>query len=78
MRPRLSWMDEPQGRPIIVNRSFVDTVLTSQRLGRRPPVGQRIRYYRRPDQPPAPWHEIIGIVNDLGMNVVEPQKSAGI
>ena len=68
----------PQGRPIIVNRSFVDTALTSQRLGRRPAVGQRIRYYRPPDQPQAPWHEIIGVVNDLGMNVVEPQKSAGI
>ena len=68
----------PRGRPIIVNRSFAETVLTSEKLGRRPAVGQRIRYLRPRDQPAAPWLEIIGVVNDLGMNVVEPQKSAGI
>ena len=63
----------PRGRPVIVNRSFVDKVLHGGH-----PLGRRIRYVRASEQPADPWHEIIGVVNDLGMNIVDPEKSAGI
>jgi putative ABC transport system permease protein len=63
----------PGGGPVVVNRSFVDKVLQGV-----PPVGRRIRYVRAQDQAAAPWHEIIGVVNDLGMNVVDPEKGAGV
>ncbi len=51
---------------VIVNESFVRRI-----LGDRNPIGQRIRYvaneaFRSPDQEPGPWHEIIGVVEDLG------------
>jgi predicted permease len=52
--------------PVIVNESFVRRV-----LGGRNPIGRRVRYiateeYRSPDQAPGPWHEIVGVVEDLG------------
>ena len=38
----------------------------------------RLRYVRPLGQEPAPWREIIGVVDDLGMNVVDPDKTAGV
>ena len=64
---------EARPRPVIVNRSFVDQVLQG-----RHPLGQRFRYVSSPPQAPLPWREIIGVVDDLGMNVVDPEKSAGV
>ncbi len=51
---------------VIVNESFVGRI-----LGGRNPIGQRIRYiasdgFEFSDQEPGPWHEIIGVVEDLG------------
>ena len=51
---------------VIVNESFVRRI-----LGGRNPIGQRIRYiaiegFEFSDQEPGPWHEIIGVVEDLG------------
>jgi predicted permease len=60
-------------RPVIVNRSFV-----AQAFGERNPLGRRIRSAVAPGQAPAPWQEIIGVVNDLGMNVADPSKAAGV
>ncbi len=64
---------EMRPRPVIVNRSFVDIVLRG-----RHPLGLRFRYVSTPPEPPLPWREIIGVVDDLGMNVVDPQKAAGV
>jgi putative ABC transport system permease protein len=58
----------PDARVVIVNRSFVERV-----LGGRNPIGRRVRYVyfegqvRTGDEEPGPWHEIVGVVDDLGM-----------
>ena len=62
-----------KGRPILVNRSFVD-----RQLGGTSPLGMRLRLASGPDEPPDAWHEIIGVVDDLGMNVIDPANAAGI
>jgi len=54
-------------RNVIVNESFVRRI-----LGGRNPIGRRFRYLaneanRDPDQEPGPWHEIVGVVGDLGV-----------
>ena len=64
---------KPSGRPVLVNRSFVHNVLHDQNA-----VGRRIRFPGRPQDPPAPWLEIVGVVNDLGMNAANPAKGAGV
>jgi hypothetical protein len=50
---------------VIVNRSFVDRV-----LGGRNAIGERVRDVaadrERGVREPGPWHEIIGVVEDLG------------
>ena len=56
-------------RVVIVNQSFVKRV-----LGGRNPIGRRVRFaftedgYARVPTKDAPWHEIIGVVPDLGMS----------
>ena len=57
-------------RTVIVNESFVRLV-----LGGRNPIGRRLRYVHyeewsdtRPLEP-GPWHEIVGVVDDLAMAV---------
>jgi predicted permease len=71
-----------RGRPVIVNRSLVAELKLGATYGVGATygsvIGRRIRYVRPHDQPQGPWHEIIGVVNDLGMNVVDPLKSAGV
>ena len=62
---RLSDLGEGQ-RVVVVNESFVERV-----MGGRNPVGRRIRYlagesFREAGQEPGPWHEIVGVVEDLG------------
>ena len=57
---------------VIVNRSFVERVLRGQN-----PIGRRIRIVGRPGQRPGPWYEIVGVVDDLGMNVADRQNAAG-
>ena len=54
---------------VVVDESFVEVVLGGQNA-----VGRRIRWVgapavRAPDGDPAgPWHEIVGVVADLGLN----------
>ena len=56
---------EDAGRPVvIVNEPFVELV-----LGGRSPLGRRVRYTGngQPRDPARePWHEIVGVVRDLG------------
>ena len=59
-------------RPVvIVNRSFVQQVFEG-----RSPINRRLRYASAPDEPPGPWYEIVGTVEDLGM-VADPSERAG-
>jgi predicted permease len=61
------------GRVVIVNQSFVDRVLDG-----RSPIGRRIRAAQvESGQEPHPWHEIIGVVKDLGMNYLGSTNDHG-
>jgi hypothetical protein len=60
-------------RPVLVNRSFVNTILQGQNA-----VGRRIRSAGGPGDALGPWVEIVGVVNDLGMNATNPAKGAGV
>ena len=56
----------PNARTVIVNQSFVDSV-----LGGRNPIGRRIRYvapssHDGVETPPDPANEIVGVVRDIG------------
>ena len=55
--------EEDAGRPVvIVNQPFVERV-----LGGRNPLGRRVRYTGTGEGgEPRPWHEIVGVVRDLG------------
>lgn len=51
---------------VVVNRTFVDRV-----LGGRNALGVRVRYVRSDEaneraEQPGPWHEVVGVVEDLG------------
>lgn len=66
-------------RVVVVNQSFVDSV-----LGGRNAVGRRIRYvvaHYDGQRPPVftqdPWLEIVGVVRDLGMAVPPAPNTAG-
>ena len=76
---------EADARAVIVNQSFVDRI-----LGGRNPIGRHFRYLanesnRDPDQEPGPWHEIVGVVEDIGaasgygpQGVYHPARAADI
>jgi predicted permease len=68
----------PDARVVIVNQSFVDRV-----LGGRNPLGRRVRYVDGEEDAAgvgvdAPWHEIVGVVGDLGMDFGEKPTVAGV
>jgi hypothetical protein len=55
----------PSTPVVVVNQSFVETALGGQQ-----PLGRRVRYASPRSDPGSddePWHEIIGVVRDLGM-----------
>jgi putative ABC transport system permease protein len=54
---------QADARVVIVDEGFVDQVLQG-----RNPIGQQVRFARRPssDAPAPPWYEIVGVVKDLG------------
>jgi putative ABC transport system permease protein len=54
---------QPGARVAIVDQGFVDQVLQG-----RNPIGQQVRFARRPNSDSAapPWYEVVGVVNDLG------------
>jgi putative ABC transport system permease protein len=57
----------------VVNEPFVHKF-----LGGRNPIGRRIRIERtKGDGSPEPWHEVVGVVPDLGLNVGDPALTAG-
>lgn len=53
---------------VLVNRTFAEKTLKGKN-----PVGQRIRYRAPADGEPGAWMEIVGVVPDLGTNLMEPQ-----
>ncbi|MGH7461242.1 MAG: FtsX-like permease family protein, partial [Longimicrobiales bacterium] len=58
---------------VMVNTSFVERV-----LGGRNPIGRRIRYWEAGKEP-GPWaFEIVGVVEGLGMNALNPAADQGV
>jgi hypothetical protein len=55
----------------VVNESYA-----RERLGGRSVLGRRIRVVRR-NGDVGPWHEIVGVVQDFGMNSIDPSRAAG-
>ncbi len=58
----------------VVNQPFV-----SKFLADRHPIGRRVRLVD-PDDPEAEpqWHEIVGVVPDLGLSAADPKRAAGL
>ncbi len=59
--------------PVIVNTAFADRL-----MGGRNPIGRRVRFPTSEDDRTASWHEIVGMVGHLGMNMVNPAGVPGI
>lgn len=63
-------------RVVIVNHSFVQRVLHGAN-----PIGRRVRYPAGDSGgsgQPGPWHEIVGVVRDMGMIGDDPADGAGL
>lgn len=66
--------DVEGGRPVvIVNSAFVE-----QRLGGRDPIGVRLRFPAPRGESTAQWHEIVGVVPHLGVNMLNPDNGAAV
>lgn len=57
----------------IANTSFVERV-----LGGRNPIGRRVRESRFDSTEWSPWYVIVGVVDHLGMHMLEPDQDEGI
>lgn len=57
----------------VVNESFVASM-----LGGRQAIGERVRLLSPGAAEPGPWLEIVGVVPDLGMNPLRPDRGAGL
>lgn len=52
---------------VIVNTPFVERLLAGQ-----DPIGQRVRFLTGAGGEEGPWHQIVGVVGHLGINMVNP------
>ena len=59
--------------PVVVNTLFAERLLSG-----RSPVGLRMRFVSPKAGDTTPWHEIVGVVGPLGMNVLNPQGDPGV
>jgi predicted permease len=53
--------------PVIVDRSFARRFLNDTSA-----AGRRMRYAARPNEQPSRWHEIVGVVENLRQNPIDP------
>ncbi len=66
--------DTATARPTaIVNTAFVDEV-----FGGRDPIGHRVRFPSPTGQGEGTWHEVVGVVGPLGVNVVSAQGGRAV
>jgi len=61
---------EHDRRVAIVNHAFVEHALDG-----RDPIGQRVRF---PNLGTTEWHEIVGVVGPLGVNVLNPERGEAV
>jgi putative ABC transport system permease protein len=69
---------QPGAKVAIVDQAFVEQVLEGRNA-----IGQQVRFVDRDDtragKPPGPWHEIVGVVKELGMgSPLEVGRAAGV
>jgi putative ABC transport system permease protein len=69
---------QPGARVAIVDQAFVEQVLEGRNA-----IGQQVRFVDSEDtragKRPGPWHEIVGVVKDLGMgSPIEVGRAAGV
>lgn len=57
---------------VVVNESYA-----RERLGGTAVIGRRIRFARRTGEG-GDWREVIGVVQDFGMNSIDPSRPAGV
>jgi hypothetical protein len=60
------------GAAVLVNATFAERV-----LGGGNAIGRRLRYVGSGNAEPGRWHEIVGVVEDIGMNESTPGPYAG-
>ncbi|HLL82476.1 MAG TPA: FtsX-like permease family protein, partial [Longimicrobium sp.] len=62
---------------VVVDQGFVDLYMQG-----RSPIGRQLRFLKRGEQrgdPARPWHEIVGVVKELGMgHAVQAERVAGV
>jgi putative ABC transport system permease protein len=61
------------GSAVMVNTTFVEHV-----LGGRNPIGRRVPYWSSASREPGPWYDIVGVVDQLGMKMVDPTAGEGM
>lgn len=66
--------DLEDGAPVVV----VNDTFVQQRMGGRNAIGRRVRYIERGSTQPSPWLEVVGVVDDLGMNAGNPGRDTGV
>jgi predicted permease len=59
--------------PVVVSRAFVERTLRGAN-----PVGRFVRTSRPPGEGPAPWREIVGVVDDLLEDPLQPDQAEGM
>ncbi len=77
-------------RPVLAGRDFepgdvaggvppviINTVFAERLLDGRNPIGRRLRFVTPGEDSPSPWHEIVGVVGHLGINIVNPEGGPG-
>ncbi len=66
--------DAEGGAPVaIVNTAFVEHA-----LGGQDPIGRRVRFPARSGAGSAAWHEIVGVIGPLGVNVVNADRGEAV
>jgi putative ABC transport system permease protein len=58
---------EPDANVVLVSRSFVESVLEGGNA-----IGKRLRYATPESEPSGAWHEVVGVVEDLAPNPINP------
>lgn len=66
--------DVESAQPVVI----VNTAFVEQRLGGRDPLGVRVRFPAPNGESSAPWHEIVGVVPHLGVNMLNPAKGEAV
>lgn len=60
-------------RVAIVNSAFVKRV-----FGGRDPIGERVRFHAQSESADNAWYQIVGVVGQLGVNIVNPDHGEAV